>query len=80
MQKSKYRRCECGGLTLHVSESTHSVPHREHLLAIIALAIVLHPVAGMLWGVVWAVHSAWQGFDHKWTCTECGKINRDYQR
>jgi len=40
------------------AQEKYKVPHVEHLLAIIALAVVIHPIAGMAWGVVYLIHIA----------------------
>ena len=66
-------------MTLQVRGSDYTMPHVPHLLGIIALALVIHPLAGAAWTVVYGIHAAGNlgtggGY---WTCTQCGAQMKD---
>ena len=75
MQQQHHSRCEtCDKFTLHVRGSSYTMPHMGHLLAVIALGLIIHPMAGALWCVVWAIHAGSNigGSGGAWICTACG--------
>ncbi len=76
MQQQRHSQCKaCGKFSLHVRGSSYTMPHVGHLLAVIALSLLIHPVAGAAWCGVWALHAACNlGIGGGlWVCTACGK-------
>lgn len=74
MQQQYYDRCPtCGKFTLHVRGSSHEVPHMAHLAVVLTLWLLIHPIAGGLWGVAWTIHAVANENGGWWTCTECGQ-------
>ena len=80
MQQHHYTQCEkCDGITLHVSGPAYTMPHTQHLLAIIALAVAVHPFAGVAWAGVYAIHAIGNIGKNPlahWLCTYCGTVRR----
>ena len=73
----RYWTCShCGQFTRQIAGNGYVVPHQSHLLAILALGLLVHPFAGAVWAVVWGIHTISNYDFGKWTCTECGGQSR----
>ena len=74
---TRYWPCPvCGRQTRQIRNGGYEVPHVAHLLAIIALGIVVAPAAGGLWAFVYAIHAGADLLERQslpWTCTACGR-------